>query len=73
MKKLQSLTVRPAEGVQTLSEHDALLWLQGTEADGTVCLCGVEDEVLLLCCQQVQEVPLSLLLLSLYHPEREGG
>lgn len=28
----------PAEDVETLSEHDALLWLQGREADGTLFL-----------------------------------
>lgn len=57
--------LRPAEGVETLSEHDALSWLQGGEADGTVCLCGAGDEVLVLRCQQIQVVPLSLFPLSL--------
>ena len=65
--------IRPAEGVQTLSEHDALSRRQGGEADGTVCLCGVIDQVLLLCCQQVQIVPLSFLLLSLHHTETDEG
>lgn len=59
--------IGPAEGVQTLSEHDALSWLQVGEADGTVGLVGVGDQVLFLCCQEVQVVSLSFLLLSLHH------
>ena len=65
--------IGPAEGVQTLSEHDALSWLQVGEADGTVGLVGVGDQVLFLCCQEVQVVSLSFLLLSLHHTEKVSG
>lgn len=56
----------PAEGVQTLSEHDALSWLQWGKADGAVNLCGVGHEVLFVRRQKVHVVPLPLNLLSLH-------
>lgn len=64
-------TPKPAKGVQTLSEHNALSWLQRGEADGTVCLCRVGDNVLFFCGQNILVVLLSFLLLSLHHPERK--
>lgn len=70
-KAAESECVRPAKGVQTLSKHDALFWLQGREADGTHCLGGAQDKVLFLCRQKMHVVPVSFLLLSLRHAERE--
>lgn len=62
----ESLIVsEPAEGVQTLSEHDALSWLQCGKADGAVDLCSVGHEVLFVRRQKVHVVPLPLNLLSL--------
>lgn len=61
----------PAESVQTLSEHDALSWLQCGKADGTVDLVCVGNEVLLVRQQNVNVVLLSFKLLSLQEPKRE--
>lgn len=61
--------VRPAEGVQTLSEYSTLSWLNGGEADGTGIFCNVLDKVLFFCCQEFLVFPLALLLLSLDNTE----
>lgn len=63
--------VAPAEGVQTLSEHDALSWLQRGKADGTVDLLSVGNKVMLIRQQKVHVVLLPLHLLSL-SGTREG-
>lgn len=59
--------VKPAEGVQTLSEYSTFSWLNGGEADGTVIFCAVWNKVLFFCGQKIHVVPLALLLLCLYN------
>lgn len=57
--------------MQTLSEHDTLPWLQGTEADGTIDLPRVGDEAVIIRLQQGKEVPLSLVHQRLHQKEKE--
>ena len=71
-KATEVFPIKPAEGVQTFSEHDAFSWKQRREANGAIYLRGVGDKVPVFCFQQAQIVLLPFLLPSLHHRIRES-